>query len=304
MAQSVVYRQADIGLINTDKLQINSTAKTTMWQNIKRHPDTELLNGAVTVRLPFTKNGSKGILGNQLLTVGSSLEKYKFKVHAGTVIHVGIAEITRNLDSVTPGPDLASKMLTVTQDDTVFMELTSTTLQITHKGIITGFPLSDYTGKTMYPWISGDVTGNGYSVSIFKDGLACLYVDHFTGSVVLQTFSNNGSDRPLKIDTGSSAIELTGPLLSLGDLVLGTGVVTSTNIKIPISLLNVTRSDGLYVDSDTGQVSFSNGLTLTPGPLPAYQIYENGTLWYNSSDNNMYVRTPGGWQVLVQPPSP
>jgi hypothetical protein len=216
MAQSVVYKQSDIGLINTDKLQINSTAKTTLWQTTKRNPDTELLNGAVTVRLPSTKNGSKGILGNQLLTVGTSLEKYKFKVHSGTVIHVGIAEVTRDLYSVTPGPDLASKMLTVKQDDTVFMELTSTTLQITHNGITKGFSLSAYSGKVMYPWISGDVTGNGYSVSIFKDGLASLSVDHFTGSVVLQTFSNNGADRPLKIDTGSAATELTGGLTLTG----------------------------------------------------------------------------------------
>lgn len=319
MTTHLIAQQATIRTLDTNFLNINQKVTTVKWNPSKKHPDIFLLNTAETAKLVNGKSGEKAVLSNITYIPGMTIDTVKYCIHQGSVIHVGIATTARDLTTLAPSTNLASMKFNVTHDTTLTMSLSrtlvssgpdvySSKLMFVYKGITTYLDVTGYTGQIMFPWLSDDTNGTGFSVSLARVTVMRTFVRE-NGDIVFTTIDEGGVSRPIVFETGSSAtifdnLELTGPLLSRGDLILDTGVVTSADVSVPIGLLNVAKSDGLYVDSDTGRVSVSNGLTLNNPLQPSLpSTAQQGTLWWNYTNNNLYVYKNGGW-AMIQTVSP
>ena len=171
---SVTHQEAEIGFISTKKLQIDSTSKSVTWSPSKKSKDIQILNGASTTKLDRLKAGTKAVLSRQTVLVGTSIDKFKLKIHAGTKIHVGLARSTRDVNTVDPGVDLISREYDVTPDSVMHMEMTATALNITYNNVISSLDVNAFDGESLHIWLACSVDGIGFSVSVSKDGLFCV----------------------------------------------------------------------------------------------------------------------------------
>ena len=153
---NVIGNTADIGLIDTDRLQVNQSITSLRWDAILKHPDFSILNLGVTAKLTSRNSGEKAILSNTGYLIGTNTESITYKVHQGSVIHVGFAEKTRDLTSLVAGNNLVSHKLKVEPNSTINIDLSMTELKITYSGIVKTINITGSSGRTMYPWVSDD----------------------------------------------------------------------------------------------------------------------------------------------------
>lgn len=212
-------------LVETKTLKVVPSTTSLTWDSTKRQSDIVMLNASKTAKLVSGKAGAKAVLGKTGYLIGTATANFTFEIHSGKTLHVGLAENTRNLASLAAGTDLASIMLSDIKSDTdATFVLTTTALTITYNGRTTSTSLTGYTGKTMYPWLSDDTNGNGFSVSI--------------ALTILLTIQSNGNDQ-FVIDAGTQDLVLTAANVSIsgtfgpaGDLDLASA---SALLNVPLS---------------------------------------------------------------------
>lgn len=205
---------ATIRTIDTNFLNINQESTNAKWNPAAKHPDIEMLNGTDTAKLVNGKSGTKGILGNVPYVPGTTQDTVKYCIHQGSVIHVGIATATRDLTTLAPGTTLASQRFEVTHDTTLTMSLRrtlvstspdvySSRLTFIYKGVTTYLDVTGYTGQIMYPWLSDDSEGTGFSVSLARVTVLKSFVRE-NGDVVFSTIDEGGISRRIVFETGDS----------------------------------------------------------------------------------------------------
>jgi hypothetical protein len=283
--QSFVGKDADIGQIDTGLLQVNQENTDLRWNPIKKHADIQLLNAAITAKLNATKSGEKAILAKKGYLIGTASESLTYVIHQGARVHVGLAELSRDLSTNADGDDLVSTVVTPGADNTVKFEITPTELTVTHNNKTTTLDLVPHAGKTMYPWLSDDKDDSGgFSVSINRVSRLSIYIDT-NGTVVFETNADGGVDRPIKFDTGSAPLEFTG-----GQLITDTvhNVVESQSG----TTLILRENGGVDVTIDAA------GTLTTPGVVNALSMVtssvESAALALNSTAGNTSVTTTGG----------
>lgn len=275
MSQTIVAKEAEITLIDTCRLQVNQEVTDLRWDNVKKHPDIQLLNSVVTAKLVSQKSGTKAILSKKGYLIGTDSESLTYKIHQGSKIHVGFAENTRELDNLQVASDLVSTPITITNDENLKMTLAPGELTITHGGTSVVLDLTPHVGKTMYPWLSDAVGGTGFSVSIIKTSRLSIYIAE-NGTVVFKTTADGGVDRPIKFDTGVSPVEFTG-----GGLITDTvhDIVEST-LGTPLTLREIGGADVVinsFGDLDTpGEISTAKVVTpAVEAPVAADLVLTN-----------------------------
>jgi hypothetical protein len=203
---------ATIRTIDTNFLNINQEFTTTKWNLSIKHPDIFLLDNASTAKLNDSKSGSKAIIGNIAFIPGTTQDTVKYKIHQGSIIHIGIATSSRDLTSLEPGTDLASLKLDVKPNTTLMMTIkkkrtsagVSSSLVFKYNDKITTINTTGYTGQNMYPWLSDDIDGTGFSVSISRSTIFKTFVRD-DGAVIFTTINESGDSRPIIFETGENS---------------------------------------------------------------------------------------------------
>lgn len=301
MSQVISANAADIKQIDTNRLQVNQANTDLRWDTKLRHPDISILNTGVTVKLTAKNSGTKAVLGNTGYLIGTASESISYKINQGSVIHVGFAEITRDLSLLVPGANLVSQQLEVSADTTVYLDLSTTELKITYNNVTTPISLAGYVGRTMYPWVSDDNATGGMSVSIYKTARLSVYVDA-EGRVVFETSTSNGVDRPIRFDTGSASLEFTG-----GQLI--TDTIHNVIQSDPGTPMVLRESGGADVTIDatgtvtaTGDIICSNitAESLTaPGVVPLVLTTTNAAASLLTVGGDITVRAGGAGFVVT-----
>jgi len=215
MTTHLKAQRATIRTLDTNFLNINQKVTAAKWNPSKKHPDIFLLNTTETAKLVNGKSGEKAVLGNVPYVPGTTIDTVKYCIHQGSVIHVGIATAARDLTTLAPSTNLASMKFEVTHDTTLTMSLSrtlvssgpdvySSKLMFVYKGITTYLDVTGYTGQIMFPWLSDDTNGTGFSVSLARVTVMRTFVRE-NGDVVFTTIDEGGVSRPIVFETGSSA---------------------------------------------------------------------------------------------------
>lgn len=289
MSQSISSNFADINQVDTNRLQVNQESTDLRWDTRLSHPDIIILNSGATVKLPTKLSGTKGVLGTTGYLIGTATESISYKINQGSVIHVGFAEESRDLSSVTASTDLVSKQLSVTADTIVYLDLSATELKITYNSTTTSIDLTTYAGKTMYPWLSDDEETGGMSVTIHKTVRLSVYVNT-EGKVVFETSSSNGVDRPIKFDTGSASLEFTGGQL-ISDTIHN---VIESDPGTPMVLRETGGSD--VTINASGTVTATGDIICTN--VESDSVSGTSTLSLSSGGGNATLSSTGGDIVL------
>jgi hypothetical protein len=212
MTAVISSQSAIIRKIDTNFLNINQVSTTTKWNPAKKHPDIYLLNGADTAKLARGKSGIKAIISNSPYVPGTTQDTVKYCIHTGGIIHVGIATATRDLYSLDPGTDLASQKFIVNNDTTLTMSISriyispgvySSMLVFMYNGVKSSINITGYNGQVMYPWLSNDSDGMGFSVSLSRVTVLKSFIRE-NGDVVFTTIDDGGNSRPIVFETGDS----------------------------------------------------------------------------------------------------
>lgn len=187
------------------------------WSPIKKQIDVELLNGATSARITALNDGVKGVLGNKGFVLGTDLEVWIYRIHQGATIQVGMAEYTRDLESLEANNDSIAVQYNVTVDTQMRFFLYLDRLEIEYGKTRTTIDITSLAGKTMYPWVTAVGAGSGFSVSINKWRFLNMFFND-GGSAVISTVSEVGISTPLIIDTGGSGIDLGGAPIAIDNI--------------------------------------------------------------------------------------
>jgi hypothetical protein len=264
-----VFRKtaADITVIDTEILNVNQGKTSLLWSATKRASGVSLAGGNATAKLRNGTAGTLGILGNTGYVIGTDTDKIEYNINSGSTMHVGIAQITRDLTSITPGSDLASLAITSVGNGTVLtMCITTTALIITYNSSTTSISLTGYTGLTMYPWLANADDGVGFSVSISKISALKISVDT-NGDILFDTVDSSGMSQPIRFNTGSSTVSFSGAVGLSAPTQLDT--VETTNPVTPLTLKVNGSANAIVIDT-------TGGLTM-PGILTAPALESDGT---------------------------
>ncbi len=263
-AQHATIKEIDATVIN-----LNQDVTDVKWNPSKRQEDITLLNASITAKLVSGKSGEKAILGNISYTIGTDKDSIKYLVHQGSIIHVGFATASRDLTTLSPGSNLISQKYTVTYDTIMTLKLGLTTLTITYGNATRTIDISGNTGQVMYPWLSDDTDGNGFSVGISRVSALKMYVDS-NGDIVLDSVTASGVDTPIRFETGTTGtVSFSGPLGLSAPSQLD--VVETTNPATSLTLRVNSSANEVIINTD-GDIAVPGIITVptiesTTGPL-------------------------------------
>jgi hypothetical protein len=296
MTSKIESRFGDIRTLDVNFLNINQESTSVKWNPSKKNSDIKMLNGTVTAKLASNKSGAKAILSNIAYTVGTSVDAVVFNVHHGSKIHVGLATVDRNLSSLAVGTDLLSKSFELSSATQIKMTLSRTlvstgpdvytsALTFLHNGTTTQLSASGYGGQIMYPWLSDDTGGTGFSVSLSKVSVLKSYIRE-DGSAVFSTVTDGGVSRPIVFETGSDQV--------IFDNVGFTGIPSITYDTVETS---TAVANGIDTFDMTLRVAHSSAPGLSnPGVL----IGQNGKLTTPEGASAPYIESPSASLILRQ----
>jgi uncharacterized delta-60 repeat protein len=232
--------------VDCNELIVRSDVSALKWSTSNRDSSIKILNAALTAKSDNNKLGERAILAATGYVVGTAVESYRFRLFQGDAIMVGLAEGTRDLSNATPGTDLEFVELVVTRDTEVNFDLTATSLIVTYGGARQIINLAAHAGKIMYPWLSDDAAGNGFSADIILTRTLNIGVDK-EGTVVFSTVNGNTSS-VIEYDTGGSATTTqdtvaTG-VTTVNDLLVGSNYTFMSNGYTDVSA----RTGGIVVN--------------------------------------------------------
>jgi hypothetical protein len=214
--KSVDVREGKIHTLDVNYLNINQDSTSVKWNPAKKNSDIFMLNGIKTAKLSANKSGEKGILGNISYIIGTDVDAIVYVVHQGSVINIGLATSTRSLSSLASGTDLISQQFSVTRDTTITMTLSRTlvstlpnvynsTLLFKQDEKTIAVDVTAFNGQVMYPWLSDDSNGTGFSVSLSKVSALKTYIRD-DGSIIFSSVNESGVSRPIIFKTGDDQV--------------------------------------------------------------------------------------------------
>jgi hypothetical protein len=212
--------------IETNELKIINENSSLKWSYLKKHKDIDLLNTGNTAKLDILNNGTKSIIADVGKKIGNESHVWVLKIHHGSVINIGLAEITKDLNSLISDNDSIYIRHKTINDTKAIISLSLTELKINYNNKTKSIDMTSFIGKTMYPWISGSNDGDGFSVTIQDYTFLKIYIEK--GVAKLNTDTENGYSLPLVFDTGNSEINM------LSSSIMSNGVNLSTSTTTPI----------------------------------------------------------------------
>lgn len=281
MTTEIKAQNATIKEIDTTVINVNQGVTNVKWNPSKKQEDIFLLNSTETAKLLDGKSGEKAILGDISYTIGTDSDSIRYVIHQGSIIHVGFATLTRDLATISPGSDLISETYAINKDTIMTLALTPTTLTITYGNVKRIVDISGFAGQVMYPWLSDDTNGTGFSVSISRVSALKVYVES-NGDIVFNSVTASGVDTPIRFETGTTGtVSFSGPLglsaPSQLDVVETTNPVTNLTLRVNSSLNEV--------------IINTNGDITVPGLLDSAVL--------ESSSGPLVLREQGGLDITI-----
>jgi hypothetical protein len=186
-----------------------------------------------------------------------------------------------------------------------------------YNGITKYIDVTGYTGQIMYPWLSDDTNGTGFSVSLARVTVMKTFVRE-NGDVVFTTIDEGGVSRPIFFETGISptvfnSIGFTGGIPDIKFDVVETSnsainTISNFNMELRVSHPTAGLNNPGVLISEAAMLTASGGLTapevlaavsplsLGVGAGALITIDTAGEIVIPASVNTLSVKT-----TLVQP---
>lgn len=242
-----------INKLECNNIQIIHDNSKLKWSGRLKHPHISLTNKGATAKLSLFRSGEKAVMGSKGVVIGTDNLSWTLDINKGQTIQCGIALVSRDLSNIAPGPDLLSTQIDVSIGNRIILLLnpTENTLIIENNGSRIVLDTTEFTGQTMYPWLS-DVNGtSGFTIKINEYQIINMNIDT-TGTARINTITEVESTAPLIIDAGDKGIDL------------GAVNVSSTNITTApgedFSVTSGTSGQGLTVQDPNGDVEIDTKL--------------------------------------------
>lgn len=249
------------------------------WDPTNKHQDITLLNSGTTAKLRSVEGATKAVYANKGYVIGTDTDVITMTIHNGPLIHIGLVEDGKTYAESTTGSTL-TKLYVGVANDIMTLTLTTTKLTIAQGTKQTSFLLTNFIGKTMYPWLSDSTdSASGFAVTIKRSVEVTISINS-SGYVVFGSSESGGEIQGMKFESGP--------------VEFNSGVVVSTInhdvIESAISTLTLKSSGGVGVTiNDIGAITAPEIITPSVTSTGQMDIKTSGSMWLNATGGDVVI---------------